>query len=193
LEKRRRIVAWVIANIMPHEANVRAWLRRSLVPAEDIDDLIQEAYCKLASLDSIDHIERPDGYFFQIVRNLLNDQLRRARIVQIATVGELNALGISSDAPSPERIAAAKRELERVRGLIRQLPSRCRQIIELRKIDGLPQKEIAQRLGLSESVVENEGVRGMRLMMEALRKEEGEAVRIAQSEKDEQSRKLKRD
>lgn len=169
--RRRRIVAWVIAEVMPHEGNVRAWLQQSMVSKDDIDDLIQEAYCKLAGLASVEHIERPDGYFFQIVRNLLMDQMRRARIVRIETVGELGALDVSSDAPSPERIAAARRELAKVRRLIAGLPGRVRQIMEMRKIEDLPQKEIAKRLGVSESVVENDGVKGLRLIMEALRAE----------------------
>ena len=41
----------------PHEADVRAWLRHALVPPDDIDDLIQEAYCKLAGLQAVDHID----------------------------------------------------------------------------------------------------------------------------------------
>jgi RNA polymerase sigma-70 factor (ECF subfamily) len=173
MDKRRRIVDWVVANVIPHEANVRSWLQQSRVSPEDIDDLIQEGYCRLARLDAVDHIDRPDGYFFQIVRNLHRDQIRRARIVRIDLVGEMSALSVCSEEPSPERIVAAARELEHVRRLIGTLPPLCRQIIELRKMDGVPQKEIARRLRLSESIVENEAVRGTRLIMEALREERG--------------------
>jgi RNA polymerase sigma factor (sigma-70 family) len=171
LDKRRRLVVeWVVANVIPHEANVRNWLQQARVSPPDIDDLIQEAYCRLARLDSVDHIDRPDGYFFQIVRNLHRDQIRRARIVRIDFVGEMSALSVCSEEPSLERVVAATRELEQVRRLIRRLPPLCREVIELRKVDGVPQKEIARRLGLSESTVENEAVRGTRLIMEALRK-----------------------
>lgn len=170
-DRRGRIVVWVVAHVMPHEPGVRAWLQQSAVSGPDIDDLIQEAYCKLAGLDSVEHIGRPDSYFFQLVRNLLMDQMRRARIVRIETVAEIDALSVLSDAPSPERIAASRRELEQVRRLIAALPDRCRRVVELRKIEGVPQREIAARLGISESTVENEGVRGMRLIMQALRAE----------------------
>jgi RNA polymerase sigma-70 factor (ECF subfamily) len=156
---------------MPHEPGVRAWLQQSAVSGADIDDLIQEAYCKLAGLDSVEHIGRPDSYFFQLVRNLLMDQMRRARVVRIDTVAEIDTLSVLSDAPSPERIATSRQELERVRRLIAALPERCRRVFELRKIEGVSQREIAARLGISESAVENEGVRGMRLIMQALRAE----------------------
>ena len=59
---------------MPHEGAVRAWLSRSAVPQAEIDDLIQEAYCRLAELASFDHVSNPRNYFFMVARNLLNDR-----------------------------------------------------------------------------------------------------------------------
>lgn len=168
---RRKIVAWVGAHVMPHEGAVRAWLRRSLVSHEDIDDLIQEAYCRMAALEDVEHIVRPDGYFFQIVRNLLGDQVRRSRIVRIEAVTEIESHSLYSEEPSPERSAAARRELARVRELIAMLPERCRRIFELRKIHGVPQREIAEMLGVNESTVENDGAKGLRLILKALREE----------------------
>jgi len=170
---RRRIVAWVGANILPHEAAVRAWLRRSMVPRDDIDDLIQEAYCRIASLERVDHIDRPQSYFFHVVRMLLTEQVRRARIVRIETVAEMDALSIDSEEPSPERAAGARRELARVQRLIEGLPDRCRRIFELRKIHDVPQREIARILGVTESTVENDAVKGMRLILKAMREEGG--------------------
>ena len=84
-EGRRRIVAWVADCVMPHEAKVRAWLVRSRMSQEYIDDVIQEAYCRLSALDGFDAIDRPDAYFFSIARNLLAQQMRRARIVRIVS------------------------------------------------------------------------------------------------------------
>ncbi len=169
--QRRAIVLWVARQVMPHEGKVRAWLRRSRVTAADADDLIQEAYSRIAGLDSIDRIDRPDAYFFQIVRNLLTEQMRRARVVRIETVAEIDALALASDEASPERIAASRQELERVRRLISALPERCRRIVEMRKIQGLSQRDIAAALGVSESVVENDGAKGLRLILQALREE----------------------
>lgn len=191
-ESRRKIVAWVGAHLMPHEPAVRRWLRRSLVSRDDVDDLIQEAYCRIASLDSIDHIERPDRYFFQTVRMLLAEQVRRSRIVRIESVTEIDSLSIYSEEPSPERITAARRELAKVQKLIEGLPERCRRIFELRKIHGVPQREIARMLGVTESTVENDGVKGMRLIMQALREGGGLEV-IREKVSDERARNSRRD
>lgn len=191
-ESRRKIVAWVGAHLMPHEPAVRRWLRRCLVSRDDVDDLIQEAYCRIASLESVDHIERPDRYFFQTVRMLLAEQVRRSRIVRIESVTEIDSLSIYSDEPSPERITAARRELAKVQKLIEGLPERCRRIFELRKIHGVPQREIARMLGVTESTVENDGVKGMRLIMQALRDSGGLEV-IREKASDKRARNPRRD
>src|SRR6185369_17960765 len=99
-ESRQRIVAWVGTHILPHEGAIRAWLRRSRVSPDDIDDLVQEAYCRIAGLERIDHIERPQGYFFQVVRMLLAERLRRSRIVQIETVAEMDTFPFESEQSS---------------------------------------------------------------------------------------------
>ncbi|MBO9560426.1 MAG: RNA polymerase sigma factor [Caulobacter sp.] len=165
---RARIVAWLGREILPHEGDVRAWLRRSLAAAGDADDVIQETYCRLAGLASVDHIESPRAYFFQAARSVALEQLRRARVVRIETVTEIDALNVELDEPSPERIAGGRRELARVQRLIAALPDRCRRIFEMRKIEGLPQREIARRMGVTEHVVENESVRGLRAILAAL-------------------------
>jgi len=167
-EGRARIVAWLGREILPHEAAVRAWLRRSFAAAGDVDDILQETYCRLAALSTIDHIAEPRGYFFQAARSVALEQIRRARVVRIETVSEIEALDLALEDPSAERIVSSRRELERVRGLIAALPERCRRIFEMRKIEGVPQREIARRLGVSENVVENEAVRGLRAILAAM-------------------------
>jgi RNA polymerase sigma factor (sigma-70 family) len=158
---------WVAAQIMPHERAIRMWLARSMVSPHDIDDLIQEAYCRLAGLDRVDHITRPDAYFFQSVRNLLMEQIRRSRVVRIETAAEIDLLVLDKQ-PTPEDQANACSELNQIERLMANLPTRCRRIFEMRKIDGLSQREIAEKMGISESVVENEGARGLRLILASL-------------------------
>lgn len=172
-EDRRRIVAWVGSEILPHEADVRAWLRRSLGPGGDVEDVIQDAYCRLIGLADVGHILNPRAYFFTVARGIVIDGLRRSRVVRMDTVTEIDALNVVLDDPSPERIAAGRRELARVQRLIAALPDRCRRIFEMRKIDGLSQREIARRMGVPETIVENDIKRGLRLLLKALADGEG--------------------
>jgi RNA polymerase sigma-70 factor (ECF subfamily) len=53
---------------------------------------------------------------------------------------------------------------------IQALPDRCRQIVTLRKIYGLSQREVADRLGISEHTVEAQGAIGLRKCIEFFRR-----------------------
>ncbi len=170
-ERQQFIGIWVVSHILPHEPSIRAWLRRARMAPDDVDDVIQEAYSRLSALDSVAHIERPRAYFFSIVRNLLVRRLSKAKIVPIESIAELESYA-DDNAFTPERETAARLEYARVRAIIGGLPDRCRRIVEMRKIDGLSQREIAAHLGISESVVENQVHQGIRAVLRAMRSQD---------------------
>jgi RNA polymerase sigma factor (sigma-70 family) len=87
-------------------------------------------------------------------------------------VDEIDRLEISSDLPSPEQVTMARSDLARLKRVIAGLPTRCRQIFEMRRIEGLPQKEIARIMGLSEHIVENDAAKALRLIMKEIASED---------------------
>ncbi|HLG86853.1 MAG TPA: sigma-70 family RNA polymerase sigma factor [Alphaproteobacteria bacterium] len=141
---------------------------------DQIDDVIQEAYCRIAALDDIRHIADGRGYLFRTARNIVLEQIRHARVVRIDSVTEIDLLSIVDSEPTPERVASGRRELQRVRALIDSLPERCRRIFELRRIQGVSQREIAEMLKVTENVVEAQAVRGLRLILKALAEDAAE-------------------
>lgn len=168
-----RLIGWVSRHILPHEPHLRAWLG-SAFSAIDIDDVIQESYCRIAALEQVSHIQDPRQYLFRTARNVVLEQVRRSRVVSIETVSEIAELerAMPQDMISPERMLAGRRALARVEQLISALPERGCRIFRLRKIDGLSQKEIAEKLGVSESIVENELFRGLRQILQSMTDEE---------------------
>lgn len=164
---RQRVMAWVAAEVLVHEAAVRAWLKRTMT-VDDVEDIIQEAYCRIASLTDVSHIRNGRAYLFTTARMLVLERIRRARVVSIDTAFELEKFDPVDDRPSPEQVTSGHQELRRVRRLIDSLPERCRDIFRMRKIDGLSQREVAARLNVSEHTVENDVVRGLRLILEAV-------------------------
>lgn len=167
-QSRAQIVAWVGSNIIPHEADLRARLRRMTVSESEIDDIVQDAYLNIARLKSVAHIRSGRAYFFTTARMVVLQRIRRERIVRIDSLSEMDALRLEDDDPGPERRVSARRELERVRGLIAALPDRCREIFELRRVQGVPQREIAARLNVPEHIVEQQSMRGLKLILKAL-------------------------
>jgi len=161
-------IAWISSNILPHEGAVRASLRRLNLQKSDIDDIIQEAYCRLAAVDDLSRIQSGRAYFYTVVRNIILKQIQRSKIVRIESLAEIETLGISSDSEaSPEQILSGRQELAQVQKWIANLPERCRQVFILRKVRGLSQRETAKTLGLSENVVEKQTARGLFLILKS--------------------------
>lgn len=163
-----KLLAWIASDVMPHEGDVRRWLTRSLRDAGDAADIVQEAYCRIFALADTGQIRNGRAFFFRVARNIALDQIKRRRLVSFEAVAELDGMHLCSDDPSPERIASGRQALTRVRALLEALPERCRRVIELRKIQGLSQKEVAKELGISENIVENDAARGLRLILDRM-------------------------
>jgi RNA polymerase sigma-70 factor (ECF subfamily) len=77
-------------------------------------------------------------------------------------------LNVLVDEISPERRLHARQELKQLGNAFRLLPPRCREVVWLRKVDGISQNEVAQRLGISVRTVEFQVQKGMRILAHAL-------------------------
>lgn len=106
--------------------------------------------------------------FFTVARNLAYEALRRTRVVAMERVSAIDAEECSTDDPSPERVIIARQTLGTVQAAIGSLRERCRDVFVLRRLNGLSQREIALRLGISENVVEKEIAKGLRRVLEAV-------------------------
>ena len=163
--ERADLIEWIGREILPNEGGVRAFLKRAALSPEDVDEVVQEAYCRMAGLENYRRIENPRAYLYQVVRSILLSQVRRAKVVRFDTVAELDSLGVIDSDLNPEQAVLRKDDLQRLKSLIENLPANIRQVFLLRKIEGLPQKAIAARLNLSERTVEWYATQGLRLLL----------------------------
>lgn len=178
LERRRALALWVAREIMPHEPRMRAWFVKRRIAPDVVDELMQDAYCRVAMLDSVDHIDCGHAYFFSICRNLLARRLKRQQIAPFEAISEIESYR-DSGLPSPEEQVAARMAFDRVRSLLAKLPERCRRVVELRKIEGWSQKEIAAHMGMTEKAVEKQVWVGVRAIREAWDRIDDEPETIA--------------
>lgn len=162
------LVAWLSLEVLPHEAEARAWIRSASVSPAEEDDIIQEVYCRLLELDDAVAAVQPRTLFLRVVREATQDHLRLTPVVSIDIASIMDELEAPEAISSPERIAHDRRILAQVREVIATLPSQCRQVFELRKMWGLSQKDVSRRLHISEKTVEKEMTLGLRLLMQAL-------------------------
>jgi RNA polymerase sigma-70 factor (ECF subfamily) len=159
---------WLGRHVLPHEPQLRAWLRRRTLGGLEIEDVVQETYARLVAAESVTHVHDAKSYAFQVAGSVVIDHLRRMKVVPISSVPDLDYLEVVSDDPSPERQVIDRDELNRLAHMIADLPARVREVFVLRRVHGLSQREVAERLGLSESTVEKHMSRGFLIMLERL-------------------------
>lgn len=155
---------WFVREVLPLEAALTQFLRHNWRNKSDIPDLVQEVYARVYEAARKDLPQQPRAFVFTTAQNLLIDRMRREKIVQIEAVSELDTLAIAADEPAPDRTVIAKDELRRLQVALDRLTPRTREVVTLRRIEGLSRAEIAQRLGITEVTVKwhlNEGLRAL--------------------------------
>jgi RNA polymerase sigma factor (sigma-70 family) len=158
--------AWFIREILVHEAALVQYLRRSWSHSDDLHDLRQEVYVRVYEAAAKNLPQQPKSFLFATARHLMTDRLRRGRVVSIEPAGDFEALNVLVDEVSPEQRLGARQILKHLAAALDRLPERCRQIVWLRRVEELPQKVVAARLGISEKAVEKQIAKGMRLLAE---------------------------
>jgi RNA polymerase sigma factor (sigma-70 family) len=173
---REDLAKWVGSEILPHERDLRLWLQRRFVAAAEVEDIVQECYCRLARVTDVARIAEPRAYLFTIARNIALEHRRRASVVRFETLSEIGEAQAGVDLLSPERILAARQDVGRLQSALATLSDRARRIFLMRKVEGLSQREIAAALGVTESVVENDASRSLRTVLRLMTEAEPEAA-----------------
>jgi RNA polymerase sigma factor (sigma-70 family) len=163
--------AWFIREVLPLEADLIQFLRRSGRGKSDVEDLRQDVYMRVcaAAYKEIPNPTRP--LVFAVARNLLIDRVRHEQVVPIEVIENLDALNVAIEEPSPARAIIAREELRRLQSALKMLPERTRSIVVMHKLDGLSAREIAKRTGFSQRTVERSLTDGVRALAEIMLRE----------------------
>lgn len=156
---------WLARNVLPHEALVRSKLRKICRYDLDVEDVIQEMYARILSRPGLDSIRFPRQYALLTARGIVIDYIRHSRVISITSTDMLDLLDIPEIEASCEERLEFQSEVVAVADALAQLPQVCRETVILRRVEGLSQREVAQRLQISEKTVEKHMTRGMRLLM----------------------------
>lgn len=160
--------AWFVDQVLPLEGVLERYLRRNWRNASEIADLRQEVYARVWDGCALRRPDSAQAFVLATARNLLIDRARRAQIVAIDTFADMDALAPTVDELSPERHLTGRSELRLLQVALDLLPARCREVVELRKIEGLSQREVASRMGITEDTVERQVSKGVRALAQAL-------------------------
>lgn len=152
---------------LEHFDELLGFFMRSVQDPHEAQDLVQETFARLLGRPPADRIENPRALLFEVARNLLIDRHRQRQVRR----HESDDLLVGHRAPvsdEPDTVCAARQRLRRVSVAIEQLPPRCREAFVLHKIDGLPQAEVAARMGISRNMVERHVMLGVAACRRAL-------------------------
>jgi RNA polymerase sigma-70 factor (ECF subfamily) len=122
------------------------------------EDLVMDVFVKIWEAESKLEITLSlSGYLFTSVHNhcinYLTRKHKRFSELNPKTIDRLNTLITSPDISAPlERISMAELS-QQIEKCIELLPEECRNIFLMSRIDELPYKVIANRLGISENTV----------------------------------------
>jgi RNA polymerase sigma-70 factor (ECF subfamily) len=161
---------WFSTEVLPLEAALMRFLRRNWRQPDDIPDLRQEIYVRAYESALRDGMPAATpAFLFTCARHLLVDRTRRAKLVSFEMIADLEALPEQPDHDfSPERLAGARDELQLLQLALDDLPPRCREVVMLRKVEGMSQQEIATQLGIAQGTVEKHITLGVRSLAETL-------------------------
>ena len=132
------------------------FLRKRTDNTSDAADMTQDVFTQWLGYQDRGKIEQPRAFLFQMARNLLRDHWRRQQ-VRHAVHGERNeseAEPLSDERDDPMVAALRLQRLEQLKRVLAELSPRRREALMLHRFEGLSQAQIAERMGISVSMVE---------------------------------------
>lgn len=153
---------WFAAEVDAHSGQLRSYVRGAFPSVRDVDDVVQESYLRLWKACAAQPIRSAKAFLFTVARRLALDHVRRKRGSPIEHVGHLDALSVMEDKADPVADLSRRERVSLLAEAIATLPERCREVFILYKVKGLPRKEAAAALGLSEKTVEAHTAKAMR-------------------------------
>ena len=175
----RNLERWFVEDVIPLEPMLLRFLNRNWRNRDEVPDLIQEVYVRVYEAAAREQPWAVKPFLFAIARNLMIDRLRQMNVVSIEAVADFDKLNVIDDMPSPESQTSAREELRRLNKAVDALPARCRQIVIWRKMEGMSQREVASRLGVTEEVVESQLAKAMRLLANSIHGQREQVVASA--------------
>src|SRR5262245_29222341 len=138
-----------------HAVLLRYFARR-VFDHQDAQDLAQEVFAKLSRHPALENVVSGEAYLFTTAANVAYDFFRSRKVRADHPADGFYETVQRSDDASPERLLGSLQELTCIVAALNEMPERMRNIFILARLENLPRSEIARRLGISKSSVEQQ-------------------------------------
>ena len=153
--KYRRVIASLLRKIRPSASE------------QDIEDILQDTYVNTYQSSLKQKIRFPKAFMVKTAIRLASREIVLAQRVDLREQvddefdSSSSAFGINACENETESDVLRREDFGFLCAAIERLPEQCRKVFVLKKIYGLSQREIAQKLNLSESTVEKHVANGL--------------------------------
>lgn len=140
---------------LAYEAQLRGFVLKRVQDKETANDILQQLYLKLyKNCEQLQGVQNLKAWLYQVTRNTVHDFFREN--------GRKQPMDDGAEMPDPEDLTERNRqEVEAlVEPLINLLPTEYAEALRLSELEGVSQKEIAERLGISYSGAKSRVQRG---------------------------------
>lgn len=141
-------------DVLPLKNELFRLALRITLNKDDAEDVVQETMIKVWNRrEQWEQIESMEAFCMTICRNLALDHLKRMENQNVSLEDHSTDNIQHATATTPEEQAVQRDKVERVRGLMNQLPEKQRTCMQLRDVEGKTYKEIAAVMGITEQQV----------------------------------------
>lgn len=124
---------------------LQQFIRRRVSDEATAEDVLQDVFLKIHQhMETLRDVKKLESWIYQITRNAIIDSYRSSRPTIPLEAEEV--LDLPEELPSDD---VASELLPSVRAMVKSLPEVDRQALVLTEYQGLTQKELSERLGLS--------------------------------------------
>jgi RNA polymerase sigma-70 factor (ECF subfamily) len=121
---------------------LRRFIAKQVHHEHDADDILQNVFTRIhAALPGLNDEEKLEAWLFQVTRRAVMDHFRRRRSLALSSEPSLPL----PDSDVPSQLASC------LRPLMEELDAPDREALRLTDLEGLSQKDLAGRLGLSQT------------------------------------------
>jgi RNA polymerase sigma-70 factor (ECF subfamily) len=176
---RRQFIEQLFAQ---HAPAVRLFLRGRSIPADEIEDFVQELFTRLLAVERLEErMTEARGsvrsFLLTMAHNLIVDRQRKRQVRKAHAEAQRAIEVLRVEERTPERIVAAQLELETIKAVLLSMPLHWQVALVLQRLRDMSYEDIGLHMGVTVKQVEHYLRRGMRRIHKARRKIEAAGER----------------